>query len=251
MTDQNALDASFKKFSLIFEKPSLISETQIHSLMDLTCLDPFVEKNQIVALSECAKLHHMAGLCVLPSHLNWLTLTNKIKRVTVLNFPNGDEDQKKILDELDLLLELKLVDEIDYVFPYSLYLNGQPDLALKNSHEIAKVCKNNGLTFKVILETGLFSSMEAIYQLSLKLIAQGCDFLKTSTGKKPIGATPQAVFSILKAIKTAEIPCGLKVSGGIRSSQQASAYIALSQEYLEKVVDSSWFRIGASRLLTT
>ncbi len=92
-------------------------------------------------------------------------------------------------------------------------------------------------------------SLEFIYDLSTEIINKGCDFLKTSTGKIAQGATPSAAFAMLKAIKESKTSCGLKVSGGIKQPEQAFIYMALASHLLDRDLDKSWFRIGASSLL--
>ena len=130
-----------------------------------------------------------------------------------------------------------------------MYLAGNQDLALSNCHEIYQLCKQHKLTFKVILETGALPSVESIYDLSVAIIDKGCDFLKTSTGKITTGASIPAAFSILAAIVDHDAPCGIKVSGGIKTIEQAFNYMRLAQSMLDRKLDSSWFRLGASSLL--
>ena len=84
--------------------------------------------------------------------------------------------------------------------------------------------------------------------MSSKIISVGCDFLKTSTGKIKQGATPGAAFGMLSAIKTSNQRIGLKVSGGIRTTDDARQYISLAEQVMKRPVDKSWFRIGASSL---
>ena len=72
--------------------------------------------------------------------------------------------------------------------------------------------------------------------------------LKTSTGKITPGASLQAVFVMLSAIKDSQSGCGIKISGGIKTLAQASVYIHLSEHMLEKNVGKNWFRIGASQI---
>jgi deoxyribose-phosphate aldolase len=77
----------------------------------------------------------------------------------------------------------------------------------------------------------------------------GADFLKTSTGKSPVSATPEAAEAMLAEIRAADRPAGLKVSGGLRSVGDAAAYLALA----DRVMGAAWigpktFRLGASSL---
>ena len=78
----------------------------------------------------------------------------------------------------------------------------------------------------------------------------GCDFLKTSTGKAPVGPTIDAAAVMLAVIEEAEGRVGFKAAGGIRTAREAASYLYLA----EQLIDPSWaspktFRFGASALL--
>lgn len=103
---------------------------------------------------------------------------------------------------------------------------------------------------KVILETGALGSSEAIGRASRLAIAAGADFLKTSTGKIAVGATPEAARAMLETIKASGATVGFKASGGIRGFEAAESYLTLAEE----IMGAGWtqrdtFRIGASALL--
>ena len=81
-------------------------------------------------------------------------------------------------------------------------------------------------------------------------IDHGADFVKTSTGKTPVSATPEAAEIVLEAIAVAGQPVGFKASGGIRTVDDAAAYLALA----DRIMGADWaspatFRFGASSLL--
>lgn len=104
-------------------------------------------------------------------------------------------------------------------------------------------------TWKAILETGALTP-EGIAQAADAAIDAGADFLKTSTGKGPPGATPAAVAILVGRIAAADGTIGLKVSGGVRTAEQATAFLGLARGTL----GTAWptpatFRIGASALL--
>jgi len=105
------------------------------------------------------------------------------------------------------------------------------------------------VTWKAILETGALTP-GGIAQAADAAIDAGADFLKTSTGKGPPGATPAAVAILVQRIAAADRTIGLKVSGGVRSPEQATAFLTIARGAL----GASWptpatFRIGASALL--
>jgi len=103
--------------------------------------------------------------------------------------------------------------------------------------------------WKAILETGALTP-EGMRRLADASIAAGADFLKTSTGKGPPGATPAAVAIVAERIAAAGRPVGLKVSGGVREVRDATDYLAM----VRVTLGAAWptpatFRIGASALL--
>jgi deoxyribose-phosphate aldolase len=221
----------------------------IISLLDLTLLDTHATADDIHGLAKKAATHSVAAICIFPNHLSYLPANYPIKRATVVNFPAGNEDVSRVLASIESIATRREADEIDYVFPYQQALAGQEHEALEHCQLAYECCKRHGLTFKVILETGAFDSMEKIYQLSLSIIRQGCDFLKTSTGKIATGATPSAAFALLSAIKDSQLPCGIKFSGGVRTLEEAHLYLQLAEYMLHKRPEKTWLRIGASSLL--
>lgn len=218
------------------------------SLIDLTLLDENASEQDLILLLNKACRYQVAAICVFPDALS-KTQTNAIKRATVVNFPHGQDLFAKTRQDIEMIISRHCPDEIDYVFPWKSYLEGQTKEALANCQKVQMLCQQNHTTFKVILETGAFPTAKSIYQLSRELIDAGADFLKTSTGKIATGATPLATFSILKAIHDSGSACGIKVSGGIKQPEQAFLYMALASNMLKRELDKSWFRIGASSLL--
>jgi deoxyribose-phosphate aldolase len=107
-----------------------------------------------------------------------------------------------------------------------------------------------GRTLKVIVESGELPGPAAVDRAAMLAIECGADFVKTSTGKTPVSATPEAAEIILEAIAVSGRPVGLKVSGGIRTVDDARAYLELA----DRIMGPGWatpatFRFGASSLL--
>ena len=103
---------------------------------------------------------------------------------------------------------------------------------------------------KVIIETGELPDRAAIDRATHFAIANGADFVKTSTGKTPVSATPEAAEIVLEAIEVSGRPVGFKASGGIRTLADAAAYLDLA----DRIMGPGWatpatFRFGASGLL--
>lgn len=221
----------------------------IAALVDLTLLDEQATASQLQALSQKAFEHQVAAVCVYPQHLPYFISPSPFKRATVVNFPQGNNSVKTVLTTIDSCISNFFAEEIDYVFPYQQYLEGNHNQAIDHYQQIVKHCQQHRVTLKVILETGAFSSAQALYDLSYRLLDNPCDFLKTSTGKIATGATPLAAFCLMKAIAAKQCNTGIKISGGVKTPQQAQFYINMAAELLNKKADSSWFRLGASSLL--
>ncbi|KTC78312.1 2-deoxyribose-5-phosphate aldolase [Legionella brunensis] len=222
---------------------------QAISLIDLTLLDEKATSQDLKTLSEKGNVHQVAAICVLPQHLSTIAPVAATQLTTVINFPTGTQALSEVLTEIDQIMIHNQVNEIDYVFPYQNYLKGEKREALEHCHHAYTRCKQHGVIFKVILETGALPTLESIFALSCEIISQGCDFLKTSTGRINQGTTPSAAFAMLKAIENSNTSCGLKVSGGIKTPEQAFTYMCLAKQIRNRDLDNSWFRIGASSLL--
>ncbi|MFC3908568.1 deoxyribose-phosphate aldolase [Legionella dresdenensis] len=238
------LEQEFAAFQQTFEKKPYTPERAL-ALIDLTLLNNEASEAEIQALVDKANQHQVAAVCVYPKHLAY---TNKLvspKSVTVINFPDGSDP---IADTVQAIEQLPVVDEIDYVFPYQAYANGIRKAALAHCTQALEASKKKKALFKVIIETGALPS-DLIYPLCRELIKIGCDFIKTSTGKIPQGATPLAAFAILKALKDSASHCGIKISGGVKTTDEAYYYMAMAQQFLHRPLDKTWFRIGASSLI--
>lgn len=225
----------------------ITAEQLIHTI-DLTLLDEEASLASLTQLNENARCNEVAAICVYSKHLPEFQQLKMIELATVINFPHGNEELTASCNAIEQAHTLGAT-EIDYVLPYPLYIDGQKDAALHQCQEVIKLCKQHHLTSKIILETGAFPALELIYEVSKSLIESGCDFLKTSTGKIAQGASLPAVFTMLSAIKDTKAPCGLKVSGGVKTPAQAFNYAKLAELMMDKPIDKNWFRIGASSLL--
>lgn len=223
----------------------------IISLMDYTYLDDQPTEKKLQHFQDQLLKYPVAGVCTYPPYLSQLHTPNGIKRVTVVNFPHGQDSLETVHQQV--IDVLPLVDEIDYVFPASwIEGNHEREQALLHCQQIYTLCQSHRKTFKAILETGNIQDPAMIYTISRQVIERsGCDFLKTSTGKTPLGATPLAFYAMILAILDAKSSCGIKVSGGIRQIEQAWLYVQLALYCFKKPVDKQWLRIGASSLLDT
>lgn len=223
------------------------------SLMDLTSLneDDTPERIQHLCVQATASIVPVAAVCVYPVFVDLaisLLKSTPVRVATVVNFPKGNDNPETVFS--DLLAAIRQgAHEIDVVFPYERYLAGD----VLGAGEFIAHCKRlcgSSVLLKVILETGQLPSETVITAVSELAILSGADFIKTSTGKSPVGATLEAVRLMMLAIKKSQRPVGLKVSGGVRTLEQAEAYLDLSATIMGKewLINAQTFRFGASQL---
>jgi len=221
-------------------------------LLDLTNLELSCGPTDIKALCARAVGPHgpVAAVCVWPQHTGEVDRSladTPVRIATVMNFPSGDGDLEAVLSDMEEALG-DGADEIDLVFPYRDFLAGEEEAALEMVREARGLLQGNQ-RLKVILETGALPDLAAVSRASGLAIAAGADFLKTSTGKIAVSATPEASRAMLEAIRASGRPVGFKAAGGIRTLADATLYLALA----ETVMGPGWatpetFRIGASSL---
>ena len=126
-----------------------------------------------------------------------------------------------------------------------------PQASFKEVQAVRGICA--GKVLKVILESGQISDPLLLSETAHAVLEAGADFLKTSTGKSEVGATPTAAAIFCRVLssweKTHGERRGFKASGGIRTLQDAQTYMDI---YLTETgrehIDAAHFRIGASGL---
>lgn len=192
----------------------------------------------------------VAAVCVWPRFVSRARTRlegTSVAVATVVNFPSGEEDLERVVEDAQGAMRDGAT-EIDVVMPYAALLRGDPAPA-QGLIEAVRDVVDGDRRLKVILETGALASADAIAAASRLAIAAGADFLKTSTGKTPVSATPAAVEIMLSVIRTADRPVGIKPSGGIRTVADAKVYLDLA----DRVMGPDWatpatFRFDASAL---
>ncbi|SNY91808.1 deoxyribose-phosphate aldolase [Cohaesibacter sp. ES.047] len=223
------------------------------SLLDLTNLNDDCTDEAIEAL--CAKAQtpygNTAAVCVWPRFVKkageYLKGTG-IKIATVVNFPQGGESLEATLDETVKAIA-DGADEIDLVIPYKAFLAQRRGFAETMVLRV-KAALPETVRLKTILETGELKDPAIIRAASDMAITAGADFIKTSTGKVSVNATPEAAEIMIKAIADSGKPVGFKPAGGVRSLDDAGVYLAIA----EKHMGADWaspetFRFGASGVL--
>jgi deoxyribose-phosphate aldolase len=166
---------------------------------------------------------------------------------TVVNFPAGTDPADRVAADTAAAVAAG-AGEVDVVLPYRAWLGGDAEHAARVL--AAARAETTGRTLKVIIETGELPDRSAIDRAAMFAIEHGADFVKTSTGKTPVSATPEAAEIVLEAIAVSGRPVGFKASGGIRTVADAATYLQLADD----IMDPDWatpatFRFGASSLL--
>lgn len=220
------------------------------SLVDLTNLDDRCTPEAVAALCTRAAEHGVAAVCVWPDFVQQAAAAlagTGVGVATVVNFPTGDERPYAVSAVTGCAVDDGAT-EIDVVMPYRALLAGDTAWALDvlRTARVASV----GTHLKVILETGELPDQEAVAASARLAIEAGADFIKTSTGKTGVSATPDAVATMLDVIAETDRTVGLKPSGGIRTADDAERYLALARGRLgESYLTPATFRFGASSLL--
>jgi deoxyribose-phosphate aldolase len=218
-------------------------------LVDLTDLgDPTDADTD--RLCERAGRAGVAAVCVWPRFVarSAERLTGSgIVVATVVNFPAGT-DPADAAGAVTAAAIAAGADEIDVVLPYRAWLAGDTQ---RVDDVLGTVRAETGdRTMKVIIETGELPDRAAIDRASHLVIAGGADFVKTSTGKTTVSATPEAAEIVLEAIEVSGRPVGFKASGGIRTLADAATYLDLADTIMgPEWATPSTFRFGASGLL--
>ncbi|WDE03138.1 deoxyribose-phosphate aldolase [Thalassomonas viridans] len=224
-------------------------------LMDLTSLTDSETEQDIINLCHQAKspAGNTAAICIFPRFIPLAkkTLaaqgTPEVQIATVTNFPHGNDDIDIAVAETRAAVAYG-ADEVDVVFPYRALMDGNEDVGF----ELVKACKAacGDIMLKVIIESGELKTHALIEKASEISIAAGADFIKTSTGKVPVNATPEAAKIMLDVIKAKNPKVGFKAAGGVRSAEDAAVYLDMASETLgESWATAQTFRFGASSLL--
>ena len=197
-------------------------------------------------------LQNVASICVYPPFVETVGLNIDGTPLRITSVAGGFPSSQTFLEVKMLEVAMAIengADEVDVVINVGEILSGAYDEAA-NEIEVLRG-ESDGATLKVILETGALKSPELIYNASLLAMAAGADFIKTSTGKIDVSATPEAAVVMCKAIneyyhKTGR-KVGFKAAGGVRTAEDAALYYTIVKEILgDEWLTTELFRIGAS-----
>lgn len=221
--------------------------------IDLTNLDDGCTAVDVDRLCDDAAAHGVAAVCVWPDFVAQAAgrlAGSPVRVATVIDFPSGDE-RAFASGVLAARAVADGADEIDVVLPYRAWLAGDHERAAAVLDTV-RAAIGSETVLKVIIESGLLGGDAEVRAAARFAIDHGADMVKTSTGKTPVSATPEAVAAILDAIAETGRAVGIKASGGIRTFAQAADYLALADARM----GAGWatperFRFGASGLLAT
>ncbi len=203
-----------------------------------------------------------ASVCVYPNLVNVVASDRQYPELhaTAVSscFPSAQSFLEVKVRECELAVE-NGADEIDIVLALNAFLAGDYERARKEIRDMKAAIDRKAeelgrkVVLKVILETGLLVTPEAIAEASFLAMEEGADFIKTSTGKVSINATPAAAYVMCESIakfyeKTGRM-VGFKAAGGISTAKDALCYYGIVSSILgRKWLDKEHFRFGVSRL---
>ncbi|GAA5000815.1 hypothetical protein GCM10025734_36060 [Kitasatospora paranensis] len=148
-------------------------------------------------------------------------------------------------------------DEIDMVIDRGAFLSGRYLDVFQEITAVKEACKRADGTsahLKVIFETGELQTYDNVRRVSWLAMLAGADFIKTSTGKVAVNATPPVTLLMLEAVRdfraATGVQIGVKPAGGIKTTKDAMKYLVMVNETLgDEWLSPHWFRFGASSLL--
>ncbi|MBP7731684.1 MAG: deoxyribose-phosphate aldolase, partial [Bacteroidales bacterium] len=231
-------------------------------VIDLTSLNTTDNKSTILHLTgkvnsfnaKYTNVPTVAAICIFPNFISLVKEKLTAKNVKIVSvaggFPTSQTFRNIKVAECKMAIDAG-ADEIDVVIPVGAFLGNDFKTVADEIGEIRNTVGDKIL--KIIIESGLMESAEQIFNASMIAMDAGADFIKTSTGKTSISATPEAAFVMCRAISVfyneTGIKVGFKPAGGIVTSEDAAVY----HNIVKYILGSEWlnpslFRIGASRL---
>jgi len=230
------------------------------SCIDLTSLNPTDNEERITEFTkrvnsfdeEYPYLNNVASICVYPNFAEVVSTTLEVSdvdtTVVAAGFPSSQTFDEIKVAECSLAVAAG-ADEVDIVINVGQMLAGQYEEMCDTIEECKAACRDK--IFKVILETGALKSAQLIAKASVLAMYSGADFIKTSTGKISVAATPEAALVMCKMIKqyydqTGQ-KVGFKVAGGVKTPDDAVKYYSIVKAVLgDEWLTKDLYRIGAS-----
>ncbi|MDD3122308.1 MAG: deoxyribose-phosphate aldolase [Candidatus Izemoplasmatales bacterium] len=202
----------------------------LNKMIDHTYLKAFGTKKEIDVLLDEAKKYRFKSVCINPYYVKYakeLLEDSEVLVCTVIGFPLGANTvETKVFETLNAIQNG--ADEIDMVLNIGEVKSGNYDYILSEVNQVKKAC--SGKTLKVIIETCYLTESEIIL-VSETIAKSGANFIKTSTGFGPQGAT----FENVKLMKSHVGNKEVKAAGGVKT-----------KEDVEKMIEAGATRIGTS-----
>ena len=263
ITDEDVKAAVTK---IIAEKVSENDNPEVKKFLlgsvELTTLSTADTEEKVLAMvekvnkfdSEYPDLPHVAAVCAYPCFTKLIADSLEVDGVDITNVTGNFPSSQALLEVKTIETALAIKDgatQIDIVMPVGKFLSGDYEGVCDTIGELKQTCGD--VPMKVILETGALRNARDIKTAAVLAMYAGADYLKTSTGKEKISATPESVYVLCQAIKEYHkktgIQIGLKPAGGINTVMDAVIYYTIVKEVLgEKWLTNYWFRMGTSRL---
>lgn len=232
-----------------------------YSAIDLTTLSCNDSVESVTAFARKAvafytdypEIANVASICIYPPFVETVGVAVDDTPMRITSVSGGFPSSQTFLEVKMLETAMAVengADEIDIVINVGKMLEGHYD-EVANEVEVLRGEAGEDVVLKVILETGALKTPELIRRASLLAMFAGADFVKTSTGKIDVAATPEAAVVMCHAIrdyyeKTGRM-VGFKPAGGVRSAADAVLYYTIVREILgERWLTPRFFRIGAS-----
>ena len=244
------------------ENNNIDVKKEIFHCIDLTTLKCTDSEERVMKFTEKVNefvdkypdLDNVAAICVYPNMAEIVSDSLEADNVKIAcvsgGFPSSQTFMEVKVAETAMALHAG-AEEIDIVMPIGKFLCGDYEGMCDEIGELKDICGEK--TLKVILETGTLRTVSNIKKAAILAMYAGADFIKTSTGKEAISATPEAALVMCEAIKEYYKETGRKVgfkaAGGIDSVKKALVYYTIVKEVLgEEWLNNGLFRIGTSRL---
>ena len=260
---ENEIKKGLKKVSSSsHEVPDKHLLMNLLNMVDLTSLNTTDNRSHIIHFTgkvnsfsgRYTNIPNVAAICVYPNYVSVVKEKLSARNVKIAAvagaFPSSQTFLSIKVAECKMAIEAG-ADEVDIVIPVGAFLGNDFAMVADEIREIKKAIGEKQL--KVIVESGLIGDYEHIFNSSMIAMDAGADFIKTSTGKTTVSATPEAAFIMCRAIsdfyKETGIRVGFKAAGGIVEPSDAAIYYNIVKYCLgEEWLNNSLFRIGASRL---
>lgn len=262
---ERSLEAISKNISSVKTVETLL---KCFSMMDLTTLKNDDTPSSVSKFTAKVAAYHKAypdyplpaSICVYPNFAGQVARERLCPELHVTSVSSCFPTTQSFLEVK--LLECRMAvqagaDEIDVVLPLASFMDGDlqktSDDLKAMREEIDRAGNGRRIIMKVILETGILTVPEKIAEASFLAMEAGADFIKTSTGKVGVNATPVAAFVMCQCIdlfyKKTGKKVGFKPAGGISSAEDAICYYSIVSTVLGKEwLCKDYFRFGVSRM---